>query len=65
MIKGFNHVGIAVKDLEKAIAFFGTYYGAKVVWRETYEDEKFETVLVSIGHLRFELLSGALIRGAS
>lgn len=58
MIKGFNHVGIAVKDLEDAIAFFERTYGAKVVWRETYKDEEFETALVSIGHLRFELLSG-------
>jgi methylmalonyl-CoA/ethylmalonyl-CoA epimerase len=58
VIKGFNHVGIAVKNLEDAIAFFERTYGAKVVWRETYEDEEFETALVSIGHLRFELLSG-------
>jgi methylmalonyl-CoA/ethylmalonyl-CoA epimerase len=58
VVKGFHHVGIAVKDLENAIAFFQRTYGAKVVWRETYGDEHFETALVSLGHLRFELLSG-------
>ncbi|MBI5605519.1 MAG: methylmalonyl-CoA epimerase, partial [Deltaproteobacteria bacterium] len=30
MIKKFNHVGIAVKELEKAIDFFEKTYGAKL-----------------------------------
>jgi methylmalonyl-CoA/ethylmalonyl-CoA epimerase len=58
VIKGFNHVGIAVKDLPNAIAFFENTYGARLIWRETYAEENFETALVVVGHLRFELLSG-------
>jgi methylmalonyl-CoA epimerase len=57
VIKGFNHVGIAVKDLTNAIAFFEKVYGARLVWQETCLEEKFETALVAVGHLRFELLS--------
>ncbi len=57
MIKGFSHIGIAVKDLKSAIAFFEDVYGAKLVWQETYPQERFETALVVVGHLRFELLS--------
>jgi methylmalonyl-CoA/ethylmalonyl-CoA epimerase len=63
VIKGFNHVGIAVKDLEKAIAHFKNVFGARVVWRKTYPDEKFETVIVTAGNLRFELL-GSLDPGS-
>ncbi len=57
MIIGFHHVGIAVRDLHKAIDFFETTYGAKVIWREKYSNEGFETALVSTEHVRFELLS--------
>jgi methylmalonyl-CoA/ethylmalonyl-CoA epimerase len=58
VIKGFNHVGIAVKDLKEAITFFENTYGARLVWKETYTEESFETALVAVGQLRFELLSG-------
>lgn len=57
MIKKFHHLGIAVKDLDKAIAFFGKIYGTKLIWRAAYADQKFETVLVGTGELRFELLA--------
>jgi methylmalonyl-CoA epimerase len=58
MIKKFHHIGIAVKDLEEAIAFFGKTYGTKLIWRVTYPEEKFETALVGAGDVRFELLAG-------
>lgn len=57
MIKKFHHLGIAVKDLDKAIAFFGKIYGTKLIWRAAYADQKFETALVGTGELRFELLA--------
>jgi methylmalonyl-CoA/ethylmalonyl-CoA epimerase len=57
MIKRFNHVGIAVKNLEKATAFFVETYGAKVIRRDRYEDQLFETALVGIGDARFELIA--------
>lgn len=57
-MKKFHHIGIAVKDLEDAIAFFHKAYGTELIWRAVYEEEKFETALVGTGDLRFELLSG-------
>ncbi|MEW6666458.1 MAG: VOC family protein [Thermodesulfobacteriota bacterium] len=58
MIKRFNHVGIAVKDLKKAIAFFEEIYGAKVLRRDRYEEQLFETALVGVGDMRLELIAG-------
>jgi len=57
LIKRFNHVGIAVKDLDRAVEFFQEAYGAKLVWRKKYEDEKMESALISIGEAQFELLA--------
>lgn len=67
MIKKFNHVGIAVNDLEKAMVFFEEIYGARLIKRERYEDQQFETALVGIGDMRLELISslapGSFIAG--
>ena len=57
MIKRFNHVGIAVKDLEKATTFFAEKYSAKLLRRDRYEDQLFETALIGIGDARFELIA--------
>lgn len=58
MIRGFNHVGIAVKNLGKAILFFEKAYGVRLIWRASYGEQGFETALVGNGPLRFELLAG-------
>jgi methylmalonyl-CoA/ethylmalonyl-CoA epimerase len=58
LIKKFNHVGIAVKNLDRAVEFFQETYGAKLVWRKKFEDQKMESALVSIGEAQFELLTG-------
>ena len=55
MIKKFNHVGIAVKNLDSAVQFFQETYGAKLVWRKKFEDLKIESALISIGEAQFEL----------
>jgi methylmalonyl-CoA/ethylmalonyl-CoA epimerase len=57
LIKKFNHVGIAVKNLDRAIEFFQETYGAKQVWRKKNEKEKMESALISIGQAQFELLA--------
>jgi methylmalonyl-CoA/ethylmalonyl-CoA epimerase len=57
MIKRFNHVGIAVRNLDRAVEFFQETYGAKIVWRKKYEDVKMDTALISIGEAQFELLA--------
>ena len=67
MIKRFNHVGIAVKDLDKAMAFFEEVYGTKLIRRDRYEEQLFETALVGIGEMRLELIAsldpGSFIAG--
>ena len=67
MIKRFNHVGIAVKDLDKAVAFFEEVYGARLIGRDRYEDQQFETAMVGIGEMRLELIAsldpGSFIAG--
>ena len=64
VIKRFNHVGIAVKDLDSAIEFFEKTYGAKLIWRKRFEDQKIESAFVSIGEAKFEL-TASLNRRAS
>ena len=56
MIKKINHVGIAVKNLDRAVEFFQETYGAKLVRREKLEDQKMESALISIAEAQFELL---------
>jgi len=55
MIKRFNHVGIAVKDLGRAVDFFKKTYGATLLSRTTYEDQKIESAFVAVGEAYFEL----------
>jgi methylmalonyl-CoA/ethylmalonyl-CoA epimerase len=57
LIKKFNHVGIALKNLDRVLEFFQGTYGAKLVWRKKFEDQKIESALISIGEARFELLT--------
>jgi methylmalonyl-CoA/ethylmalonyl-CoA epimerase len=57
LIKKFNHVGIAVKNLDRAVQFFQETYGAKLVWRKKFDDQKIESALISIGDAQFELLA--------
>lgn len=55
MIKKINHVGIAVKDLDKAVEFFKEVYGAKLLWRKKFESMKMESAFISVGELQYEL----------
>ena len=57
MIKKFNHVGIAVKNLDRAVEFFQETYGAKLVGRKKFDDQKMESALISIAEAQFELLA--------
>ena len=57
MIKKINHVGIAVKNLDRAVEFFQETYGAKLVGRKKFDDQKMESALISIAEAQFELLA--------
>ena len=55
MIKKINHVGVAVKDLDKAVALFENAFGAEVIFRKVFDSQKLESAMVSMGENRFEL----------
>jgi methylmalonyl-CoA/ethylmalonyl-CoA epimerase len=59
VIEKLNHVGIAVKDLEKTIASFEQVFGAKLVSKTAYKDEKFMSALMTIGEAHFEILASS------
>jgi len=44
-----DHIGVAVEDLDEAIALYETRLGMPVQHRETVEDQGIEAVLVGIG----------------
>jgi methylmalonyl-CoA/ethylmalonyl-CoA epimerase len=57
VIKRLNHVGIAVKDMEKTVAYFQQAFGAEVVARMAVEEQRFISVSMAIGEAHFEFLA--------
>jgi methylmalonyl-CoA/ethylmalonyl-CoA epimerase len=55
-IRKIEHLGIAVRDLEKAVALYSGVLGLPVVDRETLEDMKLKVVKVRSGESVLELL---------
>jgi len=55
MIKRVHHVGIAVRNLDEAIRFFEATYGAKLVMRRRFPDQKIESAFIAMGDAKFEL----------
>jgi catechol 2,3-dioxygenase-like lactoylglutathione lyase family enzyme len=45
MIKGMNHVGVSVSDLNRAIAFYRDVLGMEVVVQRPFGGEKYEMIL--------------------
>jgi methylmalonyl-CoA/ethylmalonyl-CoA epimerase len=54
---GIDHIGVAVADLEAAIALHERTYGMPVVHRETVSAQGVEAVLLDVGENHVELLS--------
>jgi methylmalonyl-CoA epimerase len=52
-----DHVGVAVSDLDRAIALYEGIFGMPLVHRETVEDQGVEAVLLDVGDGHVELLS--------
>jgi methylmalonyl-CoA/ethylmalonyl-CoA epimerase len=50
-------VGVAVTDLDEAVATWGRLFGAELEIRETLEDQGVETALMRVGAGRVELLA--------
>ena len=56
MFARIDHVGVAVEDLDAAIALHEGTYGMELVHRETVEEQGVEAVLLDIGENHVELL---------
>ena len=55
MYKKVSHIGVAVKDLEKAKEVFRTL-GLEVEGEEVVEDQKVKVAFIPVGETRIELL---------
>jgi methylmalonyl-CoA/ethylmalonyl-CoA epimerase len=51
-----HHVGVAVVDLDEAVATYSDLFGATVEHRDTLEEQGVEAVAVRLGSGRIELL---------
>ena len=56
MLAGVHHLGIAVEDLDAAIANYAALFGAKLEHRETLPDQGVEAASLRVGESRIELL---------
>jgi methylmalonyl-CoA epimerase len=56
-LRGVHHVGIAVDDLDAAIARYVSLFGAALEHRERVEDQGVEAASLRIGDSRVELLA--------
>jgi methylmalonyl-CoA epimerase len=56
-LRGVHHVGIAVSDLEEAIATWERLFGAQVEHRDSLAEQGVEAVSLLVGASRIELLA--------
>jgi methylmalonyl-CoA/ethylmalonyl-CoA epimerase len=54
---GIHHLGVAVDDLDGAVATYERLFGARVEHRETVEEQGVEAASLRIGSDRVELLA--------
>ena len=57
MFARIDHVGVAVEDLDAAIALYQESYGMPLVHREVVEQQGVEAVLLDVGESHVELLA--------
>ena len=56
MFGRIDHIGVAVEDLDEAVALYSERLGMPVQHRETVEEQGVEAVLLGIGESHVELL---------
>jgi methylmalonyl-CoA/ethylmalonyl-CoA epimerase len=54
---GIHHLGVAVEDLDSALATYERLFGARLEHRETVEEQGVEAASLRIGSDRVELLA--------
>ncbi|MBZ2174571.1 methylmalonyl-CoA epimerase [Schnuerera sp. xch1] len=64
MVNKVDHIGIAVKDLDKTIKFYEEILGIKCVDTEIVEEQKVKTAFLPIGDTEIELLESTDKSGA-
>ena len=55
--RGIHHLGVAVDDLDQAVATYERLFGAELEHRETVPDQGVEAASLRIGQGRVELLA--------
>jgi methylmalonyl-CoA/ethylmalonyl-CoA epimerase len=56
-VRGIHHLGIAVVDLDEAIATYQRLFAARLEYREPLEEQGVEAASVLVGDARFELVT--------
>jgi len=56
MLEKIDHIGVAVPDLEAAVAAYSRLFGVEPSHREIVESDGVETVIFEVGESRIELL---------
>ncbi len=56
MIKGFNHIGLAVHSIDETMAFMSKAFGAKIVFKQTAPEMGQTSAIVKIGDSYLELM---------
>lgn len=56
MFGRIDHIGVAVEDLDEAIALYGERLGMELQHRETVEEQGVEAALLGVGESHVELL---------
>ena len=57
MLARIDHIGVAVEDLDAALALYERDFAIELVHRETVESQGVEAVLLDVGENHVELLS--------
>jgi len=55
--RGIHHLGVAVEDLDAAVATYERLFGAELEHRETVEEQGVEAASLRVGSDRVELLA--------
>ena len=55
--RGIHHLGVAVADLDEAVATYERLFGARLEYRETVPDQGVEAASLRVGGDRVELLA--------
>jgi methylmalonyl-CoA/ethylmalonyl-CoA epimerase len=56
MVTKIDHIGIAVKNLEETLKFYGDVLGIKCVSQEVVEEQKVKVAFLPVGDTEVELL---------